>query len=128
MLVAPIVDVEDVLDTFTTGLGIGPRTRRDLGRRISARTDMPLSAFSASELMPDPLPTLVLHDRTDHHVPYESSERLDREHYRVSLVVTSGFGHHRILRDPTVVSAAVGHVNDEPSARRPHAAPAGLAS
>ncbi|MGH3508200.1 MAG: alpha/beta fold hydrolase [Nocardioidaceae bacterium] len=123
VLVAPIVDIEPVLDVFTTPLRIGPRTRRDLRRRIAARTGMSLDDFTADQLMVEPVPTLVLHDRTDRQAPYTASVALAAARDEVSLVSTSGLGHQRILRDPAVVAAAVAHIVDEPGA-----AAAGLAS
>ena len=114
VLVAPIVDIESVLDVFTTPLRIGPRTREDLGRRIATRTGMSLADFTADRLMVDPVPTLVLHDRTDRQAPYAASAALAAERDEVSLLSTTGLGHQRILRDPAVVAAAVAHIVDEP--------------
>lgn len=115
VLIAPIVDVEPVLDVFTTPLRIGPRTRRDLSRRIARRTGMSLSEFTAARLMDEAVPTLVVHDRADRQAPYRASAALVEERPDVSLLSTTGLGHQRILRDPSVVAAAVAHIIGEPS-------------
>jgi pimeloyl-ACP methyl ester carboxylesterase len=114
VLIAPIVDVEPVLDVFTTPLRIGPRTRRDLSRRIARRTGMSLTEFTAARLMDDAVPTLVVHDRTDRQAPYRASAALVEERPDVGLLSTTGLGHQRILHDPSVVAAAVAHIVGTP--------------
>jgi pimeloyl-ACP methyl ester carboxylesterase len=69
--------------------------------------------FDSSELPVRPpqhaprTPALVVHDRDDREVPYSSADRILRAWPAASLVTTSGLGHRRILRDPTVIERVV---------------------
>jgi pimeloyl-ACP methyl ester carboxylesterase len=111
-LVAPMLDIDDALTAFGTPLGIGPRTRDRLGRRIAARVGLPLQAFSAQRLLVGGLPTLVAHDHADRQTPYAGSAGFVDRHPDAVLLTTFGLGHHRILRDAEVVAAAVAHVTN----------------
>ena len=51
---------------------------------------------------------LVIHDHDDRELPVEEAEALARALPDGRLLTTTGLGHHRILRDPGVVSAVVG--------------------
>ena len=75
-LLAPSLGVDDVLDVFTDSLGIGPRTRAALENRIAARVGLPLTEFQADALLTEPVPTLIVHDRTDRQTPYAGSATL----------------------------------------------------
>lgn len=112
-LVAPMLDVETALDVFTAGLGIGPRTRQRLGRRIARRVGLPLDEFSPEPLVRDGIPALVAHDVGDRQTPYADSVVFVERHRDATLLTTSGLGHQRILRDPAVVQAVVAHLAEE---------------
>lgn len=50
---------------------------------------------------------LVVHDKADQAVPFESAERIFEKHPHVSLLVTQGFGHYRLMRQPAVIERVV---------------------
>jgi pimeloyl-ACP methyl ester carboxylesterase len=52
-------------------------------------------------------PALVVHDRDDREVPFASAERIVRLWPRATLVATTGLGHRRVLRDPSVIDRVV---------------------
>ena len=52
-------------------------------------------------------PALVVHDRDDREVPYESADRIVRAWPGATLVATTGLGHRRLLRDPDVIGKIV---------------------
>lgn len=64
-----------------------------------ASSELPVQPPSSSP----PLPALIVHDRDDREVPYASADRILRAWPQASLVTTSGLGHQRILRDPSVI-------------------------
>jgi len=70
--------------------------------------------FDSSELPVRPpehapdTPALVIHDRDDREVPYASADRILRAWPQATLVTTTGLGHRRILRDPSVIQRVVG--------------------
>src|SRR5262249_38973727 len=53
------------------------------------------------------IPALVVHDRRDKRVPLRDGIAICRSWPEARLLVTSGLGHHRILRSPEVVRRAV---------------------
>lgn len=56
---------------------------------------------------PPPVPVLLAHDRRDPRVPYRDALWLSRSWPRAEILSRRGTGHHRIIRDPEVVSATV---------------------
>jgi pimeloyl-ACP methyl ester carboxylesterase len=49
---------------------------------------------------------LVIHDRTDHMIPWRQGLRVARAWPKARLLLTHGLGHGRILRDDAVTRAA----------------------
>ncbi|HEY6064920.1 MAG TPA: hypothetical protein VIY96_02120, partial [Thermoanaerobaculia bacterium] len=71
-----------------------------------------------------PARVLVFHDPRDGRVPFQDGEAIVRTWPNAELVSTRGLGHHRILRDPGVISRAVSFLSGTvsgpaPSKRRP---------
>jgi pimeloyl-ACP methyl ester carboxylesterase len=112
-LVAPMLDVATALDVFTAALGVGPRTRKRLERRIARWVGMPIEEFSPEALVSAGIPTFVAHDHGDRQSPYDDSAVFVSRHQAATLLSTSGLGHQRILRDQDVVKAVAAHVVDE---------------
>jgi pimeloyl-ACP methyl ester carboxylesterase len=52
-------------------------------------------------------PTLLIHDRFDREVPFAHAEALADALEKPQLFPTAGLGHRRILKDQTVISAAL---------------------
>lgn len=50
---------------------------------------------------------LVVHDKADEAVAFESAERIFEKHPHVSLLVTQGFGHYRLMRQPAVIERVI---------------------
>ena len=53
------------------------------------------------------IPALVVHDRDDREVPYDSAERILRTWPGATLLATEGLGHRRVLRDASVIRHVV---------------------
>ena len=53
------------------------------------------------------IPLLIVHDKDDKEAPYECSTKLHNLARNSQLKLTSGLGHHRILRDPKTVQHIV---------------------
>ncbi len=60
------------------------------------------------------LPLLLIHDREDREVPLAEAEATAASHPEARLLVTTGLGHRRILKDAEVVRAAVRFLGGEP--------------
>ena len=105
VMIAPMVNVLDVVPVFAGRLGLGPRIQRRLVRRIERAVDTPLGAFDIAALAADEgwPPLLAIHDRDDAETPSLTTEALVAGWPDAKLVITRGLGHRRILRDPEVV-------------------------
>jgi pimeloyl-ACP methyl ester carboxylesterase len=55
-------------------------------------------------------PLLVVHDRGDRDVPFESGETLHAAWRGSSLKETAGLGHRRILRDASVLKDTIAFI------------------
>ncbi len=112
VFLAPMASAAAYARDLTAVLGAGPRTLRRLLRRIERRAGVPLRHFEVPELgravaMP---PTLVVHDRHDASTDVGDGEAIAVAWPRAELMLTTGLGHRRILRDPGVVAQVVDFV------------------
>jgi pimeloyl-ACP methyl ester carboxylesterase len=105
--IAPPIDVRDFVTGAAAELGLSPRTRAALERRVGQRME-DLHALRLARTMTAPL--LVVHDEQDRAVPVECGERLALAWPGASLKKTRGLGHNRILRDRASIDAVVTHV------------------
>lgn len=90
-------------------LGFGSRVRRLLVERVQRRVGARLDDFDTAMVgraVPTP-PVLVIHDRDDAHTPHAGAVAIAETWPNATLVSTEGLGHHRILREPSVVAEAV---------------------
>lgn len=122
VLVAPSVDVTGSISEFERVLGFGSRVRTRLIERLEqlggrAMRDYDLTRVPAHTTVP---PTLIVHDRTDRRVEAWQGAALAGSWPGSRLLRTDRLGHHRILRDPDVVSDAVEFLTAE---RHPVASP-----
>lgn len=108
VFVAPMVDAISLFDLFQGALGFGPRTRRAFDRDVDDLVGFPVADFDArvQARYVDPVPTLVLADRSDRQTPYDDAADFARS-VGAELVTTDGLGHRRILRDPAVIAQVV---------------------
>jgi pimeloyl-ACP methyl ester carboxylesterase len=112
VFVAPMADPLPYTRTFASRLGFGERVRTRLVRRIERRVGLPLSAFDVPAMartMATP-PLLLVHDRDDAETGWSDSDAIANAWPGARLVTTTGLGHRRILRDPTVVAEVTGFV------------------
>ncbi len=50
---------------------------------------------------------LIVHDKTDPSVSFESAEEIFERYDHVSLLVTHGFGHYKLMKQPEVIERVV---------------------
>mgnify|MGYP001611974951 CR=1 FL=1 len=50
---------------------------------------------------------LIVHDKTDPSVSFESAEEIFERYDHVSLLVTHGFGHYKLMKQPEVIEPVV---------------------
>jgi len=107
VLLAPPTTPVSFVDGLAAALAFSPRVRAAVDARIVRRVGLPYDAVDLVRLAPAaPPPFLVVHDRDDREVPLAAGVAL-AEAWRARLVVTSGLGHRRILRDRAVLAQAL---------------------
>jgi pimeloyl-ACP methyl ester carboxylesterase len=103
---APPLAAEPMVSLFADALGVGPRSRAELHRRIEARAghrlaDLDLVTVAAEQAnLPD---LLVVHDRGDRETAASGSVGLTTAWHDARLLLTDGLGHRRVLWEPAVV-------------------------
>jgi pimeloyl-ACP methyl ester carboxylesterase len=91
---------------FARLLGITPSIRDAMRRRLERRYGVRFDDIDRiDELSRLNVPALFVHDRDDAEVAYEHALRLQERVAGSRLVTTYGFGHRRLLREPSVVQA-----------------------
>lgn len=109
-LLAPMPDLESYMKRLARQLGFSPRVAQIAQKRIETRYGLPFSALKASRLAPQLLqPALILQDRTDRTVPLAEVEELAQNWPSAQLLVSSGLGHRRLLRDTAAIASVVAH-------------------
>jgi hypothetical protein len=119
--VGGMADARYLVDTFAGRLGIGPATADALARRFVRRilphlTD-PWPRFDGvATPLPERMPLLVVHDRTDREVAVGEAHRLHAAHgARSRLIVTDGHGHNRVLGADGALDAITAFVTAGPA-------------
>jgi pimeloyl-ACP methyl ester carboxylesterase len=109
VFLAPMADPRPYTHQFARRLGFGERVRARMVERIERRVGVPMSTFDlpamARQMTPPPL--LVVHDRDDREIGWSGGRDVSRAWPAARLLLTSGLGHRRILRDPEVVAQVV---------------------
>jgi pimeloyl-ACP methyl ester carboxylesterase len=109
-LVAPLRTPVAFVDELAAALHLSPAVRAALDDRIVRRIGLRFDEVDVARCAPPtPPPFLVVHDRNDVDVPLAAGTAV-ADAWRARLVVTSGLGHRRILRDEAVVSEIVAFV------------------
>jgi pimeloyl-ACP methyl ester carboxylesterase len=102
-LVAPPSTPVAFMDALARELRLAPAVRAEVEAGVVRRVGVPLERVDVSRCAPPaPPPVLVFHDRDDADVPLAAGSAVARA-WSARLVVTSGLGHGRILRDASVV-------------------------
>jgi pimeloyl-ACP methyl ester carboxylesterase len=96
---------------FARMLGIPPAMRDAMRGHLECRYGVRFSDIDRIDALDRlRLPALFVHDRDDRDVPYAHALRLSARVRNARLMTTYGFGHRRLLREPSVVHAVVDFV------------------
>ena len=108
-LLAPPADPEQYTGRFAHYFRIPTTVRDGMKQRLARRYEVTWSELRLSTpLEKAPAEMLVIHDRGDCRVPWRDGRAIAGAWPGAELITTYGLGHHKILRDPSVVEAAVG--------------------
>lgn len=108
VLLAPVLDVGEVLDTFSERAQLFPWTARALRRRITSFVyqewpGSPRGAFADLGFAK----TLIVHDPADSDTPFATSAGLAAVSPDTDLHLADGLGHTGVLRDPGIAARVV---------------------
>ena len=111
VFIAPPADPNDWTRRFADRLGISGDVLHAMKERTERRLGVPWGDLSVPRLGAAlGVPLLVVHDRDDEEVPSSDGAAIAESWPGARLVTTRGLGHHRILRDPSVVHEVVSFV------------------
>jgi pimeloyl-ACP methyl ester carboxylesterase len=105
VLVSPPADPATFTRRYARWMRLPRGAARVMCRRLESRYGAPLDAYRLVERAPG-VPTLIIHDRGDFRIPIADGRALAQAWPDAELVETRGLGHHRILKDPTVLRRA----------------------
>jgi pimeloyl-ACP methyl ester carboxylesterase len=112
VFIAPPADPGDWSRRFADRLGISPEVLSAMQARSERRLGALWSDLNVPRLgAASGVPLLVIHDGEDEEVPRSNGAAIADAWPNARLVTTKGLGHHRILRDPSVVRQAVAFVS-----------------
>jgi len=109
VFVAPMDGYASTMDDFQAALGFGPRTRRQVDKRVWQRVGLAADRFDVLNLwrsLPDAPPVLVAQDTRDPQSSYDVVVEIARQ-IEAKVVPTTGLGHNRILKDAGVIEKVV---------------------
>ncbi len=107
VLLAPPANPEYYAARFAHYMGIPPPVREEMKRRLESRYGIGWSDLRLTDPGGATAELLVVHDRHDASVPWREGAAIASAWPGARLVSTRGLGHHKILRDATVVATAV---------------------
>ncbi len=108
VFIGPPVSLVDASQRVAQFLGVPPKVRDLMQRRVERRLGVPWKELRTDIMIAQlDVPLLVFHDERDRDVPWEDGAAIARAAMHGRLVTTSGLGHHRILRDRDVVEQAI---------------------
>lgn len=107
IFIAPPVDAATYTRRFGEFFGLNDEVVEGMKQRIERRFHRKWTDFSVQKMATKmKIPLLVIHDRDDEEIRVTEAETVVRCWPSSRLLVTSGLGHRRILRDPSVARAA----------------------
>ncbi len=116
VLLAPGGELVEELQRVAMALGLPQRALLALREHARRHYRQPLERCSTwRALTGSPVPTLVVHDRSDAVVAFADGERVARQPIDGRLLATRGLGHRRLLRDLDVIEHVVGFCAGHPA-------------
>lgn len=111
VFLAPPLNPSDYTRQFGEIFGFSDEIIHGLRNRIEERFLRKWDDYSLATLAPAMSSALlIVHDRDDVETAWEGGARLAELWPRARLMTTEGLGHRRILREPSVIQAAVSFI------------------
>ncbi len=100
--------VTKMMDIIVKGLGGSDRLREEIEKCFVKRYGNPVDYYAIENMVGDnPLPGLVIHDRTDGLIDFSEGEAIAQRWPNSQFIATEGLGHGGILRDPEIIQKVV---------------------
>ena len=107
--------VRNVFYRFSEQLQFSDKVTEQMIQTVEKQFGMNLESYSASMSLEHlEMPLLIVHDKHDKETPFAYSKDLHEIASNSELLLTSGLGHHRILRDSKTVQRIVQFINRRP--------------
>lgn len=105
--------VDYLLDSFAQTLAIPDKVIEEVHRRMDRRLDAGFweTISTVVNVRDLDVPALVIHDEDDHNVPWQQGKIIANAWPGARFMKTAGLGHGRILRDASVITAAVDFIS-----------------
>ncbi len=107
--------IRNVFYRFSEQLQFSDKVTEGMIQTVEKQFGMNLENYSSSiSLEHLEMPLLIVHDKDDKETPFTYSKDLHKIAKNSQLLLTSGLGHHRILRDSKTVQYIVQFINQDP--------------
>ncbi|MGB2370214.1 MAG: alpha/beta hydrolase [Flavobacteriaceae bacterium] len=107
--------IRNVFYRFSEQLQFSDKVNERMIQTVEKQFGMNLESYSSSMSLEHlKMPLLIVHDKDDKETPFAYSKDLHEIANNSELLLTSGLGHHRILRDSKTVQHIVQFINQHP--------------
>ena len=107
--------IQNVFYRFSEQLRFSDKVTERMMQTVEKKFSMNLESYSSRKSLEHlEIPLLIVHDKDDKETPFAYSEDLHEIANNSELFLTSGLGHHRILRDSKTVQHIVQFINQHP--------------
>ena len=109
----PAAQLEFLIESFCSTLGIDPRTRKAFQQKLENRygPDIGRQVSAVENVANINMPALVIHDADDSEVPWQQGKQLADAWPNARFVCTQGLGHTRILRDEQTIQTTINFIS-----------------
>ena len=107
--------IRNVFYRFSEQLQFSDKVTERMIQTVEKQFGMNLESYSSSMSLEHlEIPLLIVHDKNDKETPFAYSKDLHEIANNSELLLTSGLGHHRIMRDSKTVQHIVQFINQHP--------------
>ena len=107
--------IRNVFYRFSEQLQFSDKVTEQMIQTVEKKFGMNLESYSSSMSLEHlKMPLLIVHDKDDKETPFIYSKDLHEIANNSELILTSGLGHHRILRDSKTVQKIVQFIYQHP--------------
>ena len=107
--------IQNVFYRFSEQLRFSDKVTERMMQTVEKKFSMNLESYSSRKSLEHlEIPLLIVHDKDDKETPFVYSKDLHEIANNSELLLTSGLGHYRILRDSKTVQYIVQFINQHP--------------